>query len=59
MTPEDFQEIVKLVCPHCRDGKEAKQRPDTKEWTHSTATSHTICWASGFRNSRFAPPQEG
>lgn len=59
MTKSDFEEIVKLVCPHCRAGLVAKFRIDTNEWVHTTASSHTICWASGFRTSRFAETTGG
>jgi len=63
---EDFQEIVRLVCPHCRTGHEATQRDDTKEWVHTITAprgnanviTHGICWANGLRNSAYAPKME-
>lgn len=57
MTSDEFSEIIALVCPHCRKGLAARQRTDTKEWVHDiaceNARTHSICWATGFRNSRF------
>ena len=65
MTKQDFEEIIELICPHCQDGNEARFRPDTKEFVHdkvaklpgtfSSHFTHTICWASRFRQSRFNP----
>ncbi|MGH7122141.1 MAG: hypothetical protein ACREFP_24625 [Acetobacteraceae bacterium] len=63
----DFVTICKLVCPHCRVGHMPVQRADTKEWCHTMSPvavvaggaaqfTHTICWADGFRRSRYAPP---
>lgn len=58
MIQDDFIEICKLVCPHCRKGLNPSRRQDvSKEWQHQTGqakTTITICWANGFRNSRFA-----
>jgi hypothetical protein len=59
----DFNEIVLLCCPHCRDEQPLRQRPDSKEWVHdwktpTGSTMHTICWASRLRNSRFAEEAE-
>lgn len=52
-----------LVCPNCRTGAALRQRHDTKEWTHDiqlgTYYKHTICWANGFRNSRYKDELDG
>lgn len=57
LTPVEFSEIIALICPHCRAGHKAVQRADTKEWTHTiygkNQLTHSICWATGFLNSRF------
>jgi len=54
MTREEFDQIVKDVCPHCRIGVETRQREDTREWVHDlfkgTAVSHGFCLATHFRN---------
>lgn len=56
LTPDEFQEIVCLVCPHCRNGLVARRR-ENGEWCHDVADggrrSHTLCWANGLKNSRF------
>lgn len=58
-----FREVCELVCPHCRAGFPARKRIRTNEWVHdmkgASAIDHTICWASGFRNSRFADIEAG
>lgn len=58
LSKEEFQETMSLICPLCRKGLVAVQRPDTKEWVHGVTTggvqTHSICWANGLRNSRFA-----
>lgn len=58
LTPELFDEIANVNCPHCQNGMTPVQRASTKEWIHvwgkGGAFSHQICWSSGFRNSRFA-----
>lgn len=54
LTSEDHEDICRTVCPHCKDGHVARQRPDTKEWQHQMgggAMTITICWANGLRNS--------
>lgn len=58
MTRSDFDEICLATCPYCANNTKLRQRLDTAEWVHDerkgTAVLHTICFASGFRNSRFA-----
>lgn len=58
ITLDEFDEIVRLVCPHCRKGDASRFRADTKEHVHDTTdksvTSHTICWATSLKTSRFA-----
>lgn len=58
MTRAEYDEAILKICPNCRKGLVARQRQDTKEWTHDYGTgpsfSHTLCLASGLRNSRFA-----
>lgn len=62
MSPEEFDEITKIVCPYCRKGTVATQRPDTHEWQHvvsrkgalGTLKTVTLCAVSPLRNSRFA-----
>jgi hypothetical protein len=66
LTADDFQNIVKLVCPHCAAGDIASKRDSTGEWIHNrmrTASagsqfSHGLCWASRLRNSAYAPPDD-
>lgn len=60
MTEQEYREAINATCPHCRAGVESRYRSDTKEWVHDSTVSgtrggfqHTICWASGFRTSRF------
>lgn len=60
MTEKEYREAISAVCPHCRAGQVSRYRPETNEWVHDIAVtttrggmSHTICWASGFRTSRF------
>lgn len=56
---EDFQAICLLVCPHCRQQRPLSKRSDTAEWVHDwkegAGQSHTLCWATGLRNSEYAP----
>lgn len=63
LTPEVFEEICQTVCPHCQRNSPVRQRNDTKEWVHDNkkqvghmvvSVDHVLCWANGFRNSRFA-----
>jgi len=57
-----FDEICLTVCPHCRKQWPLTQRLETGEWVHVNKTkvpngesiSQVICWANGFRKSRFA-----
>ena len=66
MNQADFDEMCRLICPHCRAGHAPVQRMSTKEWVHNTAAdiprgrtiSTTICWATGVRGSRFDPGRE-
>ena len=59
VTPDEYNEICKLVCPHCAKNLEAKFRAATNEWIHDTAAggfmSFSICWASGLRKSKYNP----
>jgi hypothetical protein len=61
MNPDEFNEICVCVCPYCRGGHPLRQRADTKEWVHDmkirNGQQHSICWATGFRNSRFSNEQ--
>lgn len=54
MTPTEFNEIIRDICPQCKAGTKVRQREDTKEWVHDifrgTAISHGICLATHFRN---------
>lgn len=63
MTREQFDEICRVTCPKCAAGEEPRQRLDTAEWTHTkgqgTVITHSLCLASGFRNSRFAKEVTG
>lgn len=58
MTREEYQEAILAICPLCRRGLAVRKRLDTSEFVHDYATgasmSHTLCLASGLRNSRFA-----
>jgi hypothetical protein len=66
LTPEDFGNIVKLVCPHCAAGVVARKRASTGEWIHDRSHvtphgsqfNHGLCWASRLRNSTYAPPDD-
>lgn len=58
---EDFEDICRVICPHCRAGHDPKQRPDTKEFQHQMgggAMTITICWANGLRNSEKWKPAQ-
>lgn len=59
LTPDEFDEICKATCPHCRGGLVPTRRELTGEWVHQKGSSGafmmSICWANGFRQSRFAP----
>lgn len=58
MTRAEFDEICLSTCPYCENKIALRQRLDTAEWVHDerkgATVIHTICFASGFRNSRFA-----
>lgn len=62
MTPDEYQEVIRLVCSRCRMGEQPRYRKDSREWIHDKyeqvglANRHTQmpCWATGLRNSRFA-----
>lgn len=49
----DFDELCKMICPHCREGRGMRFRADSGEWVHDVKTVHTfahsICWANGLR----------
>lgn len=53
MTPFEFEQTVKDICPHCKIGVTVRQREDTGEFVHDifrgTAVSHGICLATHFR----------
>lgn len=60
MTREEYREAITATCPHCKAGVVSRYRPETNEWVHDASVvgtkggfQHTICWASGFRTSRF------
>lgn len=54
MTPTEFEQTIKDICPHCKAGVAVRQREDTLEFVHDlfrgTAVSHGICLATHFRN---------
>ena len=60
MTPENFEQFCKDICPHCAEGAPLRQRDDTREWVHDTTITlpagigkrmgHAFCLASNFRN---------
>ena len=58
MTRSEYEEAILAICPHCQKGNEPRKRTDNSEWVHDiaqgTTFSHTLCLASGLRNSRFA-----
>ena len=50
----DFNELCKIVCPHCEKGIAYRYRADSREYVHDQVTGtshlvHTICWANGLR----------
>ena len=59
LTPDEFEEVCGLVCPHCRAGQPIRKRDDTGEYVHdailNTSHAHALCWANGLRTSRYAP----
>lgn len=65
MTPDEYEELVALLCPHCRRGVPSQYHPHLNEvghnWVHPTqpapddAIGYAICFASGLRTSRFNP----
>ena len=63
---EDFDAICRLVCPQCGNGVEVVYRPETREYVHhrimsaslsSRSYTQALCWASGLRNSDYAPKE--
>ena len=60
MTPENFEQFCKDICPHCASGAPVRWRDDSKEWVHDTTITipgtlgkrqgHAFCLASNFRN---------
>lgn len=63
LSPEEFAEVIRLVCPMCRAGRMATVRDDTGEFVHNETTpagggirfETQLCWASDLRRSRFNP----
>lgn len=59
LAADDFVAICVLVCPHCKLERPLSKRSDTSEWVHDwvegSGQSHTLCWASGLRNSDYSP----
>lgn len=67
INPDEFDELVKLICPHCRRGVPSQFHPIQNEvghnWVHPTQPrpddadmlGYAACWASGLRLSRFNP----
>lgn len=59
MTPENFEQFCKDICPHCAAGSSVRQRDDTGEIVHDTSIAipgtlgkrqgHAFCLASNFR----------
>ena len=60
VTPENFAQFCKDICPQCAADAPLRQRADTSEWVHDTAVDlpgtigkrigHSLCLASNFRN---------
>ena len=60
VTPENFDQFCKDICPQCAAGAPVRQRVDSLEWVHDTAVEipgtigrrmgHAFCLASNFRN---------
>lgn len=65
MTPDNFEDFCRDICPHCKDDAAVRQREDTKEWVHDTSVEipgtlgkrmgHAFCLASNFRNKYGKP----
>jgi hypothetical protein len=57
LTQAEFDDVVKLTCPHCGAGNTPRFRSDTNEWVHDfscdihkgKSITHTFCLASGIR----------
>lgn len=59
MTPENFEDFCKDICPHCKAGVVTRVRQDTGEVVHDGSIeiagmlgrrqSHAFCLASNFR----------
>ena len=56
-----YDELVIAICPSCAAGLKPQRRPNG-EWQHQVGNvgrvSISLCYASGLRNSRWAPPAE-
>ena len=56
MTPDEFAQTCRDICPRCNLGSVARQREDTREWIHEASDiakgtmTHVICFATHFRN---------
>lgn len=63
LSPSEFYEACKAICPICRRDGPVTQRNSTGEWVHNqteksgagNVVSISLCWADGLRRSRFAP----
>lgn len=61
MTPAEFTQRCKDLCPHCAAGAAVRQRLDTFEFVHDTAVDipgvigkrmgHAYCTATEFRKA--------
>jgi hypothetical protein len=59
VTPENFEQFCKDICPHCANGSAVRLRLDSMEWVHDTSIEipgtlgkrqgHAFCLASNFR----------
>jgi hypothetical protein len=42
VTREEYNEIIKMVCPHCRTGTALRQRKDTGEFIHENVMIEVV-----------------
>lgn len=62
LTKLEYEEALRVMCPHCAAGNVPRRREDTGEIVHDLGVGnkniHTICWSNHFRKSRFAKEHE-